>query len=324
MDGLESLRSRLDIAALMRHYDFDHMVEEGNFIRSCCALHGGNNATGFVANVEEGTWYCHTGGCGGGDAFTLVQRKEELSWTQSVRWLADFFKVEISDTEVLQRKTKEEQELKRWIKAIQQRRKKENSLFIIPSDAKNVTSFRDFDKATLEHFNLKWVKTFDAEKRGGGGYELRNRILFPVVQNGSVVGASLRRVNNKDIPKWSHQPAHMKTSELLYNYDAVTDDIDSVVVVEGIPDVWAYHEIGVVAVGTFGAHLTETQLKMLLRTGKDIVISTDGDEAGRMIRDKIISLMRYTSNLSVVHFDEGEDPANIPREELRMRYEKRV
>lgn len=323
MDALELLNERIDIVKLMNHYNFEQIDDDGSFVRACCALHGGNEPTAFVANVENGRWYCHTGGCGGGDAFTLVQRKEECNFSESVKWLATFFEVEIGDIEVLKRKSKEESELKKWIQTIQARRKHIMNEFHISDNAKSVRKFRDFLPDTLKFFGLKWVDSFDAEKRDGSRYTLRNRLLFPIIQDGVIVGASLRRVRKTDIPKWSHQPIRMKTGEILYNYDITLGDVESVVVVEGIPDVWAYHEIGVAAVATFGAHLTDFQLKLLLQSGKDIVLSYDGDEAGRIARDKAIQMMRLTTNLSVVNFADGEDPANITREELLMRYEQR-
>lgn len=324
MDALELLNQRIDIVKLMEHYNFESMDVNEPYVRSCCALHGGNNPTGFVANIENGRWYCHTGGCGGGDAFTLVQIKEELSFTQSIKWLAKFFDVDVGNVEHLRRKSEEERELKNWINAIKRRRKTEPKPFELPSDLKRVTSFRDFKPETLEHFNLLYAEQFNAEKRNGESYTLHNRIVFPIVFNGVLIGASLRRIKERDIPKWSHQPANMQTSDILYNYDATYDGDNEITVVEGMPDAWAYHEIGVTAVATFGAHLTDEQYKLLLRTGKDIVLSYDGDEAGRIATEKAIAMMRLTTNLKRVHFNEGEDPANLPREELLKRYEGRI
>ena len=45
----------------------------------------------FVINKDTGLWYCHTGNCGGGDIFTLVERFEDFSKTdfpRTVQWLA--------------------------------------------------------------------------------------------------------------------------------------------------------------------------------------------------------------------------------------------
>ena len=54
------------------------------------------------------------------------------------------------------------------------------------------------------------------------------------------------------------------------------------------------------------------------------MLSYDGDEAGRIATEKAIAMMRLTTNLKRVHFNEGEDPANLPREELLKRYEGRI
>jgi len=322
MDAITLLQEHIDITKLMDHYDFDNIRHDGLMIRSCCKLHGGKNPSGFVANQENGLFYCHTGACGGGDAFTLVQHMEKCTFPDAVNWTAKFFGVDIDGLRITERNDTHLKELKLFVKAMRSRKKREVSEYVIDEEIKQVTKFRSFKGETLKLFGLGHVVEITASKRNGTIYKLKNRLVFPIIQDGVQIGASLRRVKAIDIPKWSHQPSNIQTKEILYNYDnAIGKSI--IVIVEGIPDVWAYHEIGVTAVCTFGAHVTEEQYKLLIRTGADLVLSFDGDEAGTLATEKVIVLFRYKANMERVVFSEGEDPENISREELMHRYESK-
>lgn len=321
MNAVDLINANLDVEKLMNHYDFGRMRDEGIMIRSCCKIHGGSNPTSFVMNTEDGRWYCHTG-CGrGGDIFTLVQIMEEISFVESVHWIAKFFGLDIQSLHIAERTDEQVKELKAWIKALKSRKKDTVSEYILP-DLKQVTKFRSFKEETLEYFKLSWVDSVTLHKREGGTYELRNRLVFPIWQDGVLIGASYRRVAPNDIPKWSHQPLSIATKNILYNYDMCIGATE-VVVVEGIPDVWAYHEIGIPAVATFGAHLTDEQYKLLMRLGSNITFSYDGDDAGCKATEKAIKMLQYKCDLRRVEFNDGEDPESITREELVERFKSR-
>jgi len=322
MDAITLLQEHIDIGALMEHYEFSRMSHEGNMIRSCCKLHDGNNPTSFVANQDNGLFYCHTGACGGGDAFTLVQHMEGCTFPEAVRKVADFFGVDIENLRITERNDSHLKELKLFMKTMRARKKKTVNEFHINEEIKEVTKFRSFERETLHHFELGYVSEVTLAKRNGDLYKLKNRLVFPIYQDGIQIGMSLRRVRSQDIPKWSHQPVSIETKDILYNYDNVVHET-RFVIVEGIPDVWAYYEIGVPAVCTFGAHITDQQYKLLMRTGADLVFSFDGDEAGVLATQKAIEMFRYKANMESVVFNIGEDPENIDRNQLKLNYEMR-
>jgi DNA primase len=322
MDALTLLNEHIDVVKLMSHYDFNKVNEEGNMVRSCCKIHDGNNPSAFVMNVDTGLWYCHTGDCGGGDAYTLVQRLENCDFHTAVKKIATLFGVDIENLVITERKETYMRELQNFIKLMQSRKKTKLPPYYIPEDIKEVAKFRTFNESTLEKFGLGYVEEVSLFKRTGEPYTLRNRLVFPIIMDAIQIGISFRKIRAEDYPKWSHQPVHLETKNILYNYDATLGQ-RTVVVVEGIPDVWAYDEIGVVAVCTFGAHMADEQYRLLMRTGADLVFSYDGDEAGRLATKKAMDMFRYKANMECVVFDEGEDPDNIPREELKKRYENR-
>jgi DNA primase len=324
MDATTYINQNLDVEKLLRHYNFEHITVHNDLIRACCKLHNGNNPTAFVINKNTGLWYCHTGNCGGGDIFTLVERFEGFSkneFPRTVRWLASFFNLDISNLTITQR-SNYLKELQQFIRTIQSTKPKQLSPFYIEEEIREVTKYRDFQYDTIKFFNLGYVESIKLTKRSGDAYYLRNRLVFPVFFNNIQVGVSLRRVNNNDYPKWSHQPVNVNFGDFLYNYDNVKA-ADKIVICEGITDVWAFHECNIPAVSTFGAHITNEQYKLLLQTGADLIFAFDGDEAGAIATKKAIELFKNKANIQQIIFGQNQDPASIKRKELVTLFEHR-
>ena len=122
---------------LLNHYEFENIRTDDTYIRCCCKLHGGNNPSAFVVNKETGYWFCHTGGCGGGDAFTLVERFEGYAdFGQTVRWLSNFFNVDISGLPIVTHTKTYKQELKNFIDMVKRNKKKTNYLFTLKNQSR--------------------------------------------------------------------------------------------------------------------------------------------------------------------------------------------
>lgn len=322
MEATEFLKDKIDIVKVMEHYDFDKIKERGTSVRSCCKLHGGNNPTGFFARTDNNLWYCHTGDCGGGDIYSLVQRIEDVPFLQAVHIVAELFHVDISNMQITEPKVSYKEEVKKWIHLMRNKSKVKTTPYEVDVPMRDVNKFRNFDSATIEHFGMKYIESIELESRDGKIYTLKNRLFFPITENGVQIGASLRRTKSSDVPKWSHQPASLNVSQHLYNSDALIGATE-IVICEGTLDVWAWHEVGHPAVATFGAHVTEEQYRILLRSGADLIWSFDGDKAGTEATEKAVKLFKYKANQYVIPFGEGEDPENITREELVTRYEQR-
>jgi DNA primase len=320
MDAVTVINDHIDMEVLLEHYDFDKVKQSGRLIRACCKLHGGSNPTAFVVNTDNNLYYCHTGGCGGGNAYNLVMKLENCSFNRSVQILAGIFHVDIDNLEIIEHQPSYIKEMKAWIKTMKNlTKKKEVKEFTIHTPMRNVTKYKDFHTDTIAHFGLKYVESIDLFNKEGKTYTLKNRLLFPVIQENVMVGISLRRIKSTDVPKWSHQPVRFDTNAFLYNFDEVKDQ-SIITICEGITDVWAYYEIGIPACCTFGAHLTDKQYALLMKTGADLVWSYDGDDAGRKATDFALKRFKYKANQYVVQLEEGDDPASISREELANRY----
>jgi len=324
MDAVTIVQQNIDVERILRYYDFEHIKCEGNLIRACCKLHNGDNPSAFVINTDNGLWYCHTGGCGGGDIFTLVQRLEGFnSFSKTVRWLSDFLGIDISTMQIVERKVDYIKDLQKFIATIRQKRKTELKPYYLDVPVKEVVKFRDFQESTLQHFKLGHIDAITLLNNAGESYTLYNRLVFPIIVNDMQVGVSLRRVNNNDQPKWSHQPLNIATNKLLYNCD-VLNSCAEIVICEGITDVWAFHEIGVPAVAVFGSHISKEQYKRLMYSGANIIFAFDGDEAGQAATNKAVKLFRHKANIEVISLDINTDPESITREALLQKYEQRI
>ena len=317
----EKVIENMDVMKLLEHYNFDTSNLSGTNVRAACEIHGGSNPTSFIINIETGLWFCHSG-CGGGDIFTLVELMEKISFKESVVFLSNFFDVNIKDMKMTKNKSKLEKELKNFMSVIKRSHTKPLESFEYVADTSGIRSYRNFSKETLDRFKVVYADKIELEKKNGDKYHLYNRILIPIIKKGNQIGISLRKTKESDYPKWSHQPNGLKINNTLYNYDNMIGKKE-IVIVEGVFDVWAYDEIGVTAVATFGAKISHQQYKLLIQSGADLIMSYDGDEAGTDGTLSAISLFHNKANLYRVAFDEGEDPASISREELLKRYERR-
>lgn len=321
MDALSLIKDNITYEQVLKVLDFKNVNATDVDIRCSCGIHGGNNPTAFIVKKDNGLWYCHTGGCGGGDIVKLVEKKLDLSFIEAIHWFAKTFDLDLSNLQIKERTVKEQDDLRKFISAIKSRRCKTFNKIEIPT-GKRVLAFRNFSKEILIKHDVTFHERVTIINKKSEEVELRNRLLFPVVFNNVTVAFALRRTNNKDIPKWLNQPYGFDFGDVLYNYDEVAH-ADEIVVVEGITDVIAFAEIGITAVSTFGAHITKQQERLLLKCGKKITLAFDGDDAGRIATAKAIKSLKFKVDLSVIEFDEGQDPENIEKEELIERFKRK-
>lgn len=127
-------------------------------------------------------------------------------------------------------------------------------------------------------------------------------------------GAILGIVYRGDFPKYKY-PQGVTTSELLFNYHNLSSD-KPLFIVEGAPDVAALWEIGVQAVGTFGARLYPAQERLIRRLSPPCVyIAYDMDTAGRTGALGALDRLRAAGMMaSVVAWDGAKDAGEMSKE----------
>lgn len=324
MDAVSVIKNNLDVEKVLRHYKVDFKYY-GDYIRCACPIHNGDNPTAFVIN-EDFLWSCHTGGCGAGDVFTFVEEMEDLDFPKAVKKVAEILEIDIENLIIAERKNdylKEVEKFLKYIKSKKKRQDKEVKEYKVRAELSQVRSFRNYKESTLIHFDLKYANEIELDKKDGGVFNLYERLVIPIIVDETKIGVSIRKIRAKDNPKWFHAPPSIETGNILYNIDSCKD-YNEIIVCEGIFDVWSWYEAGFEnAVCTFGAHLSEEQYRMLLRTGKDIIWSYDGDSAGLEATKKAIDMMRYKVNQWVIRLPDGADPGNCTSEMLNELYDKK-
>lgn len=312
-NAVELINAQLNVRKILEYYNFNQPT--GNkLLRTNCKIHDGGNTTSFVINEENGLWYCHSG-CGGGDIFTLAQRLDNINFFESVKRIAGILSINISDAEIIEHKPQYLKDTEKWVKSMR-KRKPIIMPYTIPVPTLNVNKFRNFDSATLSKFLLQFVKEIIV-KTNDKEYTLYNRLLIPIFFNSIQAGVVLRKTKTADYPKWSNLPPGIETGNILYNYDEAKYH-ETINIVEGIFDVWAMHEAGMPnTVATFGAHMSDEQEKLLLKTGADIIIAYDGDEAGYKATNAVINKLRLKANLRIANLPNNADPCSLTTEELQ-------
>lgn len=130
-------------------------------------------------------------------------------------------------------------------------------------------------KLQKQHKNYLKNRNFDPDyienkyKILGTGYvgEYKNRIIIPIFLNGKLVSYQGRDITNKHKLRYkacSLEESIINPKHTLYNIDNCEEN-DSIIVVEGVFDVW---RIGDGCCCTFGTAISEYQLAMLCKHTK--------------------------------------------------------
>jgi DNA primase len=288
---------------LLEKYGASHIHDEGDCLRSTCPLHHGNNPTAFVWKYENKLWYCFTSDCGGGSIFDFIANVEnidiETRFSDVVRKTAEVLDINIESLEITQTTNDWARDIRQWLSYMSNRVMRENQPFDLSKlgSLYHINAYRDFTKQTIEHFEAKFSSVY-------------NRIVVPLKnKSGIIIGVSMRRTEQNSSPKWLHRPKHIDTGVVLYNLDGVTGD--SVIIVEGVFDVWKLHQIGIKnAAATYGAHLTEEQERIICSMFPTVILSYDTDEAGQKATRKAIKMLKQKCNLYVLDLD-VHDPGEL-------------
>jgi DNA primase len=186
----------------------------------------------------------------------------------------------------------------------------------------------DFSDEMMRASGLfNWKEGADGPAGGGaaGGAttaamysKFRNRIMFPIAnENGKIIAFTGRTLatDDKSGPKYMNSPETPIYSKgrVLYNLDRAKEAIRKlgyVIIVEGQMDCIAVYSAGFHNVAaSSGTAFTETQVRLLGRFSKDIVVNFDPDTAGAAATDKSLGmLLEEEFNIRVLRLEAGFDP----------------
>ena len=328
MSSIDEIKARLDIVDLVS--ETVQLRRAGKSYTGFCPFHANTRTPSFVVFPETGTWRCF-GQCNeGGDIFRFVMKKEGWDFPEALRALAERAGVQLRPVTPQALETAEEHERLRQLleEAVLFFR---HQLLHTPAgqEAHAYLLKRGLNDETQEVFGLGYApQTWDllinhfkakrysekdlieaglvSEREPGdpkrGVYDrFRHRIMFPIRdERGRMAGFGARILNPDDVPKFLNSPQTpvFDKGRLLYGLDRARKQIralDQVVIVEGYLDVIALHQAGFAnAVSPMGTALTETQLGLIKRFSRRIVLALDPDAAGVKATLRGLQLARQT------------------------------
>ncbi len=343
---VEEIKSRLPIEDVVGSYIT--LERKGKYLCARCPFHNEKSAS-FYVSPDRGTYYCF--GCNEkGDIFSFVERYEGLDFRGALKELAHRAGVELAPVskESIDRKESIYMCLESATKYFEENLQKDTKALAYVKDRtvtdETIKNFRigyslpDWSGLTNHLKQVGFVDEIILAAGLGivgekGLYDrFRGRIMFPIMDSaGRTIGYSGRILPELDDGKSGKYINSPETevyhkSNILYGFSHAKQYIrkhDFSILVEGQFDVVLSHQNGfpntVAVSGTAFSGDTEneagnpTQLGLLSRLSKNIILALDSDEAGEKAKLRVITIaMPLGLSIKMLKNIPGsKDPADI-------------
>lgn len=330
---LDELVTRNPIEDVVGQYV--NLTKKGNNLFGLCPFHGEKTASFSVA-VDKQIYYCF--GCHkGGGVVNFIMEIENLSYPDSVRFLAKRAGLEVPEDEKYQSRYRQNERL--WALCKDAARFFHEQLM---SDAGKICREyiikRGYNKQTVTRFGFgyapnEWSKMTDAlhekgyrweemleaglvvksEKNGKFYDRFRNRLMVPIIDlRGNIIGFG-GRVLDDSKPKYLNSPEtpiFNKRKNLFALNTAKKTKFDMLILCEGYMDAIALHQYGFdCAVASLGTSLTEEQATLMSKYTSKVVLTYDGDEAGQNATKRAIPILEKAGlQVKVLRMQGAKDP----------------
>src|SRR6202521_741393 len=298
------------------------LKKSGQNFTGLCPFHA-EKSPSFAVHPTKQIYHCF--GCGvGGDVFKFVMEMEKCAFPEAIRIVAE--KCGISIPRPKERSPEERKENQQRTVLVEMHR--EAQAFFVKQlegtlEGKAARAYledRGLDKDALARFGigyapsggdllLRHLKSKYAEKLlGESGLisrdqsgrlfdRFRRRITFPISnESGKIVAFGCRALGN-DQPKYLNSPETpiYSKSNVLYHMDRAKEALrrsDFAVLVEGYMDAIAVARAGISnVVASCGTSLAESQIKLLGRFTRRVIVNYDPDTAGQTATERSLSLL---------------------------------
>ena len=344
-DVKEQIKRAIDIVDLVG--ESIPLRREGRAYKGLCPWHDDSRPSLHV-NPERQTFRCFV--CNiGGDIFTFVEKRENVSFREALAILAERAGIRLAANNGGP-SAEQADERQRLFQAAAWAEQQFHDCLVRSPDAEparrylsergitddSIRRFRlgfapnDWDwllkrarTASIAPATLEKIGLVRPRQNGPGHYDFfRGRVLFsirdlqarPVAVGGRVLpGASdekgAKYINTPETPLFSK-------SRLLYALDMAKDAISrsrTAMVMEGYTDVLIAHQCGVEnAVAVLGTALGEQHIPILRRFADQVLLVLDGDAAGRRRADEILELFVSAQlDLRILTLPDDLDPADF-------------
>ncbi len=348
----DRVKQQADIVRVVGEYV--RLKKNGQNFTGLCPFHS-EKTPSFAVHPVKQIYHCF--GCGaGGDVFKFVMEMDKCDFMEAVRAVADKCGIAIPQARDRSPEERREQQQRtalvelhreaaaffaRQLESTPEGKAARGYLADRALDAEAIARFGlgyapSGGDALLRHLKAKYPEKLielaglASRDANGRAYDrFRRRIIFPIANEAGKVVAFGGRALGDDLPKYLNSPEtpiYIK-STVLYHLDRAKESIrqaDAAILVEGYMDTIAVARAGIGnVVASCGTSLTETQVKLLRRFTRRIMVNYDPDTAGQTATERSLSLLlQQDCDVRVLALPGGKDPDAFIRGEGAAAYRK--
>ena len=302
----------------------------------------------FMVSPVKQIWKDFSSGKGG-NAVAFLMEHEHFTYPEAIKYLAKKYNIEIEETVQTDESKKLESQRESMFLIIKFATNFFHETLLNTSEGKNIAKTYFFERGindeSIKNFNLgyspekhdsfamhakknKYSQDF-LDKTGlviynanKGIDRFRGRVIFPIKSiSGRIQGFGARLISEKSKkPKYlnSIESEIYQKSKILYGIYESKQAIaknDLCYLVEGYTDVIQLHQSNIKnVVSSSGTALSVDQIRMIGRLTSNIVVLSDGDDAGLRASLRGIDLiLEQEMNVKICIFPNGEDPDSYAR-----------
>jgi hypothetical protein len=287
------VRAGVMIESVLSHYRIETRKISDAQLKADCPLPSHTSKEHpkgtFSVSLAKQKWYCHSDTCRvasgmpqGGDSIDLVRLLEGCTVLDAakrlIEWFPDLGTNSNGTTKLPDEPTHKKDEGK-------------TSLFFgnppLKFTLKDVNPVHPMIQG--KNISVETAATFNVGFFPGRG-SMQNRIVFPLYENGHLIGYAGRTVTEitPRNPKW-RLPAALKFT-FVYGLERC-DPAKMLILCESPWGVLHFFQKGIQAAAIIGTHLTEAQEKLLVPFST-ICVAMDNDAAGRQAGEKIAKRLK--------------------------------
>jgi DNA primase len=317
----EKVKQQADIVRMVGEYV--RLKKTGKDFSGLCPFHQEKTPSFTVSPIKQ-IFYCF--GCGkGGDVYNFVMAMEKCEFPEAVKLIAE--KCGIAIPRSKERSPEERKENQRRALLVELHREaqtffvKQLEGMLEGKAARAYLEDRGLDEDSIARFGIGYAPSggdallrhlkhkYDEKLLAESGLvsrdqsagrlfdRFRRRITFPISNDSGKIVAFGARALGDDMPKYLNSPETpiYSKSNVLYHMDRAKEGIrrqDFAILVEGYMDAIAVARAGISnVVASCGTSLAESQIKLLGRFTRRVIVNYDPDTAGQTATERSLSLL---------------------------------
>jgi DNA primase len=346
MSQVDEVRAAADIVKVVG--DYVKLRKAGANYMGLCPFHQ-EKTPSFAVHPAKQIFHCF--GCGvGGDVFKFVMMMDNLTFPEALRRLAEKVGVTLSDTfgdATYDANARQRTALYKMHEAVAKFFAGQLSGTAEGRLARAYLEDRGLTDEVVGRFRLGYAPADGqalTRQLTGSGYEselleksglvvrdaernrhydrFRRRIIFPIANDSGKVVAFAGRALGDEQPKYLNSPETpiYTKGRVLYHLDRAAQAIrklDYTILVEGYMDCIAVASSGIENVAACcGTSLTESQIRLLARYSRRVVVNYDPDSAGVAATERSLALLLEEGfEAKVLALPGGLDPDSFVRKQ---------